>query len=65
MPRPSAAESLYPHLARRTDEPPKRPRVQPSLADALYPALAEKTESEWRERNRRTILPDIARERKR
>lgn len=59
MARPSAAEALFGHLPHRSNDVPKQQTNAASLAAALYPSLAQKTEAEARERNRKTILPDL------
>jgi hypothetical protein len=63
MPKPSAAQSLYPHLPSAEREPIKQ--RERTLADALWPSLSREGKQreaaqarwdEWRKRDRDSTL---------
>ena len=60
MPRPSAAEALFPHLPHRDEAQSKRTEAQ-SFADAMYPQLSHRQRA-WdarRERERQSLLEGL------
>lgn len=58
MPRPSAAQALFPHLKsdQRPEQQPKR--TQTNLAGSMYPQLTaeQKAWDEFRKRDRQALL---------
>jgi hypothetical protein len=57
MPRPTAAEALFPHLPHQSDYAAKQ-QDKTTVAQAMYPALTQraKARDDWRDRDRQSLL---------